>query len=92
MKVFVKDERCIGCGSCVSVTDEVIFDFNDEGKAYAKVDTVEKEEDIEMVKSAMEYCPTDAIIEVKDDEITSINKDAVKILNEENTSKDNTDN
>ena len=49
MKVFVKDERCIGCGSCVSVTDEVIFDFNDEGKAYTKVDTVEKEEDIEMV-------------------------------------------
>ena len=92
MKVFVKDERCIGCGSCVSVTDEVIFDFNDEGKAYAKVDTVEKEEDIEMVKSAMEYCPTDAIIEVKDEEITSINNDDIEILNEENTSKDNTDN
>ena len=72
MKVFVKDERCIGCGSCVSVTDEVIFDFNDEGKAYAKVDTVEKEEDIDMVKSAMEYCPTDAIIEAKDEENTSI--------------------
>ena len=92
MKVFVKDERCIGCGSCVSVTDEVIFDFNDEGKAYAKVDTVEKEEDIEMVKSAMEYCPTDAIIEVKDEEINSINKDDIEILNEENTSKANTDN
>ena len=92
MKVFVKDERCIGCGSCVSVTDEVIFDFNDEGKAYAKVDTVEKEEDIEMVKSAMEYCPTDAIIEVKDEEITSINNDDIEILNEENTSKANTDN
>ena len=92
MKVFVKDERCIGCGSCISVTDEVIFDFNDEGKAYAKVDTVEKEEDIEMVKSAMEYCPTDAIIEVKDEEINSINKDDIEILNEENTSKANTDN
>lgn len=92
MKVFVKDERCIGCGSCVSVTDEVIFDFNDEGKAYAKVDTVEKEEDIEMVKSAMEYCPTDAIIEVKDEENTSINNDDIEILNKENTSKDNTDN
>ena len=92
MKVFVKDERCIGCGSCVSVTDEVIFDFNDEGKAYAKVDTVEKEKDIEMVKSAMEYCPTDAIIEVKDEENTSINNDDIEILNKENTSKDNTDN
>ena len=92
MKVYVKDERCIGCGSCVSVTDEVIFDFNDEGKAYAKVDAVEKEEDIEMVKSAMEYCPTDAIIEVKDEENTSINNDDIEILNKENTSKDNTDN
>ena len=92
MKVFVKDERCIGCGSCVSVTDEVIFDFNDEGKAYAKIDIVEKEEDIEMVKSAMEYCPTDAIIEVKDEEINSINKDDIEILNEENTSKANTHN
>ena len=92
MKVFVKDERCIGCGSCVSVTDEVIFDFNDEGKAYAKVDTVEKEEDIEMVKSAMEYCPTDAIIEVKDEEITSKNKDDIKILNEENTSLEEANN
>lgn len=72
MKICVKDERCIGCGSCVSVTDEVIFDFNDEGKAYAKVEEIEKEEDIEMVKTAMEYCPTDAIVEILDEENTSI--------------------
>lgn len=62
MKVFVKDEKCIGCGSCVSVTDEKIFDFNDEGKAYAKIESIE-EEDKEMVKTAIEYCPTDAIEE-----------------------------
>ena len=37
MKVIVKDEKCIGCGSCVSLTDEKIFDFNEEGKAYATV-------------------------------------------------------
>ena len=66
MKVFIKDERCIGCGSCVSVTYEKIFDFNDEGKAYAKVEDI-KEEDIEIVKTAMEYCPTDAILEVIDE-------------------------
>ena len=70
MKVFLKDERCIGCGSCVSVTDAKIFDFNDEGKAYAKVEDI-IDEDVEMVKTAMEYCPTDAIIEVKE-ENTSI--------------------
>lgn len=67
MKVFIKDERCIGCGSCVSVTDARIFDFNEEGKAYAKVEDI-IEEDIEMVKSAMEYCPTDAIVEIVDEE------------------------
>ena len=62
MKVFVKDEKCIGCGSCVSVTDEKIFDFNDEGKAYAKVEEVDAKDE-ELVKTAMEYCPTDAIEE-----------------------------
>lgn len=63
MKVYVKDEKCIGCGSCVSVTDEKIFDFNDNGKAYAKVEDV-VDTDAEMVKKAMEYCPTDAIKEI----------------------------
>ena len=92
MKICVKDERCIGCGSCVSVTDEVIFDFNDEGKAYAKVEEIEKEEDIEMVKTAMEYCPTDAIVEVKDNENTSINENAVEIVNKENTSLEEANN
>lgn len=66
MKVFVKDEKCIGCGSCVSVTDEKIFDFNDEGKAYAKVNEIE-EKDEEMVRTAMEYCPTAAIEESEKD-------------------------
>lgn len=66
MKVFVKDERCIGCGSCVSLTDGKIFDFNDEtGKAYAKIEEI-KEQDKEVVKTAIEYCPTDAITEKTD--------------------------
>lgn len=60
MKVFVKEEKCIGCGSCVSLTDEKIFDFNDEGKAYAKVSEVPKEQE-EIVKNAIDYCPTSAI-------------------------------
>ena len=62
MKVFIKDEKCIGCGSCVSVTDGKIFDFNDEGKAYVKVDTVADEDSL-MVKNAIDYCPTAAICE-----------------------------
>lgn len=71
MKVCVIDERCIGCGSCVSVTDEKIFDFNDEGKAYAKVSDI-KEDDIEITKTAMDYCPTAAIVEVNEEENTSL--------------------
>lgn len=61
MKVFVKDEKCIGCGSCVSITDEKIFEFNDEGKVSAKVEEVDGD-DVSLVKSASEYCPTGAIV------------------------------
>ena len=34
MKVKVND-RCIGCGACVAITDGEIFDFNDDGLAEA---------------------------------------------------------
>ena len=64
MKVIVKDERCIGCGSCVSLTDAKIFDFNDEGKAFAKEEEV-LDNNVELVKNAIDYCPTDAIEEVE---------------------------
>ena len=62
MKVKVNQDKCIGCGSCVSITDSKIFDFNDDGKACEKVDKI-NEEDIEQVKTAIEYCPTSAISE-----------------------------
>ena len=62
MKVFVKEEKCIGCGSCVSLTDSKIFDFNDNGMAYTKDEEI-KNEDEEIVKTAIEYCPTGAIEE-----------------------------
>lgn len=65
MKVFVNEERCIGCGSCVSLTDSKIFDFNDEGKAFAKVEKVD-EDKLEEVKNSIDYCPTSAIEEVKE--------------------------
>lgn len=60
MKVNIKEEKCIGCGSCVSITDSQIFDFNDNGTAYAKKEEVSGDE-IELAKTAIEYCPTDAI-------------------------------
>ena len=63
MKYKVND-NCIGCGSCVSLTDSKVFDFNDDGKAECIVDTVptELEED---AKNAMNYCPVSAIEEVE---------------------------
>lgn len=65
MKVFVKDEKCIGCGSCVSLTDGKIFDFDEEtGKAVTVTETIEPNDE-EIVKQAIEYCPTSAIIEEK---------------------------
>ena len=62
MKYKVDQEKCIGCGSCVSITDSKIFDFNDEGKAEAMIDKIETEDE-ENAKTAMEYCPTGAITE-----------------------------
>lgn len=64
MKVKV-NENCIGCGSCVSITDSKIFDFNDDGLATCLVDEIKKEDE-EQVKQAIEYCPTSAIEEIND--------------------------
>ena len=62
MKVKVIKEKCIGCGNCVAITDQEIFDFNDEGLAEVKVDTVPEELE-EKAKEAIEGCPTEAITE-----------------------------
>lgn len=62
MKVNVKEEKCIGCGSCISLTDGNIFDFNDEGLAYVK-NQPQNNEECEATKNAITYCPTAAIEE-----------------------------
>ena len=59
MKVKVND-KCIGCGSCVSITDSKIFDYNDEGLATCIKEEIEEKE-IELVDQAISYCPTGAI-------------------------------
>lgn len=60
MCVKIDSEKCLGCGSCVSLTDQKIFDFNDEGKAYVVTENI-PEEEMDNVKNAIEYCPTAAI-------------------------------
>lgn len=60
MKVIVQDEKCLGCGSCVSLTNQKIFDYNEDGRASVVQEDL-SEQDLELAKQAMEYCPTDAI-------------------------------
>lgn len=65
MKVIIKDEKCISCGSCVSLTDGKIFDFDEEtGKAFTINEEIKKEDE-ELIKQAIDFCPTDAIETVK---------------------------
>ena len=51
MKIKINKEKCIGCGSCVSIAPET-FDFDDDGKA---------------VKSAHTACELKAVDEVDGD-------------------------
>lgn len=50
------NEKCIGCGTCVSLTDSKVFDFNDEGKAKCIVDKVPEDME-EVVVQSQQFCP-----------------------------------
>lgn len=61
MKVKVNKEKCIGCGQCVSICEDV-YDFDDDNLAKVIQSPVEeKNEDKAM--AALENCPTSAIEE-----------------------------
>ena len=61
MKLKVNKDKCIGCGQCVSICDEV-FDFDDDNLAKVITDTIQEdtEEDANVAKDS---CPTGAIEE-----------------------------
>ena len=63
MKANINQDKCIGCGNCVALTENKIFDFNDDGLATCIVKEITEDEDV--VKEAISQCPTEAIEEVK---------------------------
>mgnify|MGYP000905197493 CR=1 FL=1 len=62
MKLKVNKEKCIGCGQCVSMTDQKVFDFDDDNLAKV-IETPVAEEHEEESNTALESCPTGAIEE-----------------------------
>ena len=61
MKLKVNKDKCIGCGQCVSICEDV-FNFDDDNLATV-VETPVDESHVEDAKTALESCPTSAIEE-----------------------------
>ncbi len=55
--VNINKEKCIGCGLCVSICEEV-FSMDTDGKAKVKA-----QKKLPCIKNAIESCPTEAISE-----------------------------
>ena len=53
--VKIDKKKCIGCGACVAVCQEV-FEMTDDGKAKVKA-----QKNASCIKEAVESCPVDAI-------------------------------
>ena len=60
MKANVKQDKCIGCGNCVALTESQVFDFNDEGLAECILEGIPSDLE-EITNEAIEQCPTEAI-------------------------------
>lgn len=61
MKVKVIKEKCLGCGMCVGINNDV-FDFDDDGLAKANNENI-NDENKEQVEDAVNSCPVGAIEE-----------------------------
>lgn len=59
MTVKVNKELCIGCGTCISLCEEV-FELNEEGKSQVK-DGADLAKNADCIKQAVDSCPVQAI-------------------------------
>lgn len=64
MKAKVIQDKCIGCGNCVALTESQVFDFNEDGLAETIIDEIPNDLE-EVTEDAIKQCPTEAIEEVK---------------------------
>lgn len=62
MKIKVIEDKCIGCGNCVALSESQIFDFNDAGLAECIQNPIPEDLE-ETAKEAIIQCPTGAIEE-----------------------------
>jgi ferredoxin len=58
MKVFIDEEECIGCGSCVELCPEVFLMNEDKEKAEV---ILPERGPSECIEEAMEACPVSCI-------------------------------
>ena len=63
MKAKVRDDKCIGCGNCVALSESQVFDFHDDVLAHCILEEIPDDWE-EVTKEAIEECPTEAIEEV----------------------------
>ena len=57
-KLSVDKDKCIGCGSCVSIAEEY-FELGEDGKSEVIKEYDEKDNDI--ISEAKDACPVEAI-------------------------------
>lgn len=89
MKVKVIEDKCIGCGNCVALSESQLFDFNDAGLAECIVPTIPADLE-ETAKEAIEQCPTGAIEEVSEqvqESATEGTKETAETVSEQKTEK-----